>query len=118
MRHVSLETDQAGYDVSAPRLAGSPRLLEVKATGNTVADNVEVYLSRNEARTGLRLPDWFLVVCSVDDVERRTGEVLGWIDAAELEDRFPRDVEFGRWESAAIEIRTAELVPGLPPVSG
>lgn len=118
VRHVSLETDQAGYDVSAPRLAGSPRLFEVKATGREVATSVEVHLTRNEARTGLRLPGWSLVVCWVDDVQRRTGEVLGWIDAAKLEERFPRDVHFGRWESAAIEIQLAELVPGIPAAAG
>ncbi len=32
VRRVSLLSDQLGYDVNAPRVAGPPRLLEVKAT--------------------------------------------------------------------------------------
>lgn len=118
VRHVSLETDQAGYDVSAPRVAGRARLLEVKATSAPVGDVIEVHLSRNEAEVGLRFPDWALVVCSVDDTEHRTGDVLGWISAGVLADRFPHDGERGRWESAAIEIAATELLPGLPTATG
>ena len=76
VRHLSLESDQLGYDVSAPRIGGPSRLIEVKAT-TVPAETIAVYLSRNEAETGLRYPDWSLVVCSVTDAGgAREGEIV------------------------------------------
>lgn len=114
VRHVSLETDQAGYDVSAPRVAGPARLFEVKATSAPAADPVVVHLSRNEAETGLRYADWTLVVCAVDDTDRRTGSIVGWTAAGLLGPSLPADRVGGRWESAAVEVPLASLSPGLP----
>lgn len=117
VRHVSLETDQAGYDVSAPRIMGSTRLLEVKAT-STIAEELVVYLSRNEAETGLRLEAWALVVCRVTDIERREGQIVGWCPALELATAFPIDTPNGRWEAVAIKIAVDDLMPGLPSAVG
>ena len=113
VRHVSLETDQAGYDVSAPRIGGSARLIEVKAVG-APGETVTVHVSRNEAETGARYEEWALVVCAVGDVSARAGEVVGWCPARALAGSLPADATTGRWESAAIELQIAALVPGLP----
>jgi hypothetical protein len=114
VRQLSLETDQAGYDISAPRVGGSKRLLEVKAT--TAKDHrVSIYLSRNEADTGQRYESqWALVVCRVLDVKEKQGELLGWLPVGSLRSFFPLDTGRGRWESAELEINVAELFPGLP----
>lgn len=118
VRHVSLETDQAGYDVSAPRTTGAPRLLEVKATGAIAPhEAVRIYLSRNEAETGNRFAFWSLVVCSVTETKARTGEIVGWCDHDLLTPRLPVDSSYGRWESASLEIPVSQLVPGIPPAT-
>ena len=66
VRRVSLLSDQLGYDVSAPRVSGRPRLLEVKATtAELVGPSVNAHLSRNEADTGAALADWALVICAI-----------------------------------------------------
>lgn len=115
VRQLSLETDQAGYDISAPRIGGSKRLLEVKATTAKDQDRVSIYLSRNEADTGQRYESqWALVVCRVFDVDEKRGELLGWLPVGSLRSFFPLDTDRGRWESAELEINVAELFPGLP----
>ncbi|MFN8215215.1 MAG: DUF3883 domain-containing protein [Solirubrobacterales bacterium] len=116
VRRVSLDSDALGYDISAPRLVGEPRLLEVKAT--TGGDQpTRIHLSRNEARVGATYPDWSLVVCSVPDPMERVGEIRGWCHAASFQARLPSDAEGGRWESAELEIWPAELLPNLPPAT-
>jgi hypothetical protein len=116
VRRVSLESDALGYDISAPRLIGRPRMLEVKAT-TRAEDPLRIHISRNEARTGARYPEWSLVVCHVDDVEARTGELQGWCAATTFSIRLPRDPDGGRWEQAEVEIRPVELMPDLPPAT-
>lgn len=113
VRHVSLESDQAGYDISAPRVAGTRRLLEVKATTN-VGDAILFHLSRNEAEVGLRFREWSLVICHVTDVGRRAAQIVGWCTAQHLEPSFPADSTGGRWEAAAMTVTIADLIPGLP----
>jgi hypothetical protein len=115
VRHLSLESDQLGYDVSAPRVTGTTRLIEVKATTALVDDVVSIHLSRNEAETGLRYRDWALVVCLVTERERREGEIVGWQSAAALASALPVDSEGGRWEVANLTIDVSKLLPGLPP---
>jgi hypothetical protein len=115
VRRVSLLSDQIGYDVSAPRIGGTPRLLEVKATAaGRLKASVLVHLSRNEADVGASFPTWALVVCVVDDVNHRRGHVLGWCAAAALDGLLPRDGSYGRWEQAAVEVPIKSLLPGLP----
>lgn len=115
VRHLSLESDQLGYDISAPRIVGDRRLLEVKSTATQSDDELTVYVSRNEAETGLRnRDDWALVVCLVSDTAMREGEILGWLPASVLAQQFPHDAVNGRWESAAITIEPQTLIPGLP----
>lgn len=113
VRHVSLETDQAGYDVSAPRISGGQRLLEVKAT--TAREHmITIHLSRNEAETGARYESWALVVCAITSVERREGEIIGWCTVQAIADSLPIDTAGGRWEGAVIELAIPSLTPGLP----
>jgi hypothetical protein len=112
---VSLISDQLGYDITAPRVSGPKRLLEVKATtgGETP---LRIYLSRNEADTGIAFPDWALVVCVVDEVEQRSGHVVGWCTAGTLAPLLPVDSPAARWEQAAIALPDDFLRPGLPGV--
>lgn len=115
VRQLSLETDQAGYDISAPRISGPKRLLEVKATTAKDEDRVSIYLSRNEADTGQRYESqWALVICQVLNVEEKRGKVLGWLPVSSLRSFFPLDTGRGQWESAELEINLAELFPGMP----
>jgi len=112
---LSLESDQLGYDVSAPRVVGANRLIEVKATTALHDETVSVHLSRNEAETGLRYRDWALVVCLVTDSVRREGEIVGWQMATALAPALPVDSTAGRWEVATLLMNVADLLPGLPP---
>lgn len=112
VRRMSLISDQLGYDVAAPRVAGYPRLLEVKSTAAT--SGALVFLSRAEADAGSRLSDWALVVCAVRDVLNRTGEVIGWCQRADIDDLLPGDTPGSRWQSVAIELERLDLQPGLP----
>jgi len=117
VRRVSLLSDQLGYDISAPRVAGSARLLEVKATAaHAAVGSLEIHLSRNEADTGATLPDWALVACLVDNVDQRLGHIIGWCAANALADLLPLDGVASRWDQASIELPLARLSPGLPGV--
>ena len=117
VRRVSLLSDQLGYDISAPRIDGPARLLEVKATTGDLADaGVLIHLSRNEADTGLLFGSWALVVCVVDDLEQRGARVVGWCAAPALRDLLPLDGATGRWEQAAVELPLDRLRRGLPGV--
>lgn len=112
VRRVSLVSDQLGYDVVAPRIGAPPRLLEVKAT--TATSEALAFLSRAEADAGSRFGDWALVVCSVQDITSRTGEIIGWCQRADVEHLLPTDKPGSRWQSVAIELERLALQPGLP----
>lgn len=115
VRRVSRESDQLGYDVSAPRISGTRRLLEVKATMATATSSHGVHLTRNEAEVGTRYPhDWALVICRITNVEAEAGEIVGWCQRAVLDDLLPHDVAAGRWEQSWIEIPAGAFTPGLP----
>jgi Domain of unknown function (DUF3883) len=114
VRHLSLESDQLGYDITAPRIGGAERLIEVKAVTKIESKTVTVHLSRHEAEVGLRYRDWALVLCLVTDLERRDGEVVGWQPAAALAPALPVDARGGRWETVALELPVDRMVPGLP----
>jgi hypothetical protein len=115
VRRVSLTSDQLGYDVSAPRLGGTTRLLEVKTTTATrVSSTVALHLTRGEAQAGLRLRDWALVVCAVENIERREGRIVGWCPHDALAEALPRDTPTGHWEQARIDLEVTQLMPALP----
>lgn len=117
VRRVSLESDQLGYDVSAPRIAGNRRLLEVKGTTRP-SEVLQVHLSRNEAKTGGKFPeDWALVVCAVADVGTADGEILGWCSHSQVAPLLPEDGTSSRWEQALIALPVELLTPGLPRVA-
>ena len=52
-RRVSLISDQLGYDIVAPSVAGGGWRIEVKTT-RTSAVLAKIILTRNEARVGLK----------------------------------------------------------------
>jgi hypothetical protein len=115
VRRVSLTSDQLGYDVTAPRVGGPPRLLEVKTTTVAhISSTAVIHLSRGEAHTGQRLADWALVICAVDDVQRRKGQIVGWCAHDAIADALPHDTTTGRWEQAHLELCVGHLLPGLP----
>jgi Domain of unknown function (DUF3883) len=117
VRRVSMLSDQLGYDITAPRVVGPARLLEVKATtSNAVHNSLTIHLSRNEADTGATFPDWALVVCVVDNVDQRLGRIIGWCPANVLGDLLPHDGVVGRWDQASVEVPVERLLPGLPGV--
>jgi hypothetical protein len=113
-RRVSLLSDLLGYDISAPRISGPNRLLEVKSTTQEPSGSVTFYVSRNEIESGAKLRDWFLVVCKVDDLKAQLGKILGWCTIDDLEDLLPQDVPLGSWEQAHITLPLTRLTPGLP----
>jgi hypothetical protein len=117
VRRVSLLSDQLGYDINAPRVTGAPRLLEVKAsTAPATNRSAVVHLTRNEADTGAALADWALVVCVVDDVEQRSGRIVGWCAGGVLVDLVPLDGTCSRWDHATVDVPVERLSPGLPSV--
>ena len=90
-------------------------MLEVKTTTTAnVGATAAIHLSRSEARTGQRLADWALVICAVNDVERRQGRIVGWCPHDAIADALPHDTTTGRWEQARLELCVASLIPGLP----
>ena len=109
---ISALSDQLGYDVTAPSLAGTRRL-EVKTT-RAQASAVEVFLSRNEVETGLRDPDWALVICRIDESD--TIWNVAWCRADTLRVLLPVDPAVGgRWEVVKVTLSDAAVVPGVPP---
>ena len=115
VRHLSLESDQLGYDIAAPRVVGSDRLIEVKATTALDDGTASIHLSRNEAEVGIRYRDWALVLCRVTDQMHREAEIVGWQMASALASAFPVDSPGGRWESVNLVVNAADMLPGLPP---
>jgi len=113
--HVSLISDQLGYDVKAPDGIGGTHRLEVK-TCSTRGAEFTIFLSRNEAATGARDPSWRIVVCRQVD---GSAEVVGWIPFDAVAPRLPEDPPGGgQWESTRLSLQLGELAPGLPLLSG
>lgn len=112
VRRVSLESDQLGYDITAPRQDGSTRRIECKGA-RSQGEAATVFLSRGELERGRVDPDWFLVVCRVD----ATGVAWleGWCAAQRLETLLPVDQdESARWSSVEIQLAPGVLHSGLP----
>ena len=112
--HVSLISDQLGYDIVAPNISGENRRLEVKST-RAIGANGRFYISRNEFEVGLRDPNWFLVLVKVGE----PNELLGWIEAPAIVGCSPTDtcdeaIGNGRWEVAKMTIPSSAIQRGLP----
>jgi Domain of unknown function (DUF3883) len=115
VRRVSLVSDELGYDVTAPRIDGSMRRLEVKAT-RSASGNVNVVVTRNELTVGLSDPDWFLVLVRVDREGKH--EVIGYSAGGDLEPLLPADRHGrGRWQAARLRLAVSAMEPGLPSAS-
>ena len=114
VRQVSLLSDQLGYDVVGPRVAGPRRLLEVKATTAPATDRWALHLSRNEFETGITYRDWALVVVQITDLPTGEGAVIGWCPAQDLTGLTPSDSPDGRWEVSEIKVPQRLLMAGLP----
>lgn len=113
VRQVSTVSDELGYDVTAPRLDGAIRRMEVKTT-RLAGSAITMFLSRNEAAVGAADPLWSLVICELQDTG--AAAVVGWIPAAAVTDVLPINPHpNGAWESARVRIQTAALTAGLPP---
>ena len=115
VRHVSIESDQLGYDVWAPKLTGDPRLIEVKTT--TVrgeSESIEVTISRNEYDTGVTRPNWVLLICEVASSTDRSLRRLRWCPGSALLPFAPVDSSSSKWASAHFRIPADLLRDGLP----
>jgi hypothetical protein len=109
--HVSLISDQLGYDIKAPDGHGGVHRLEVKTCSTSAGDFV-IYLSRNEADTGKRDPTWHVVICRYSDGH---AEVIGWVPFVSLAPRLPADpASGGQWVTAQLRFELREITPGLP----
>lgn len=116
VRRLSLRSDQLGYDVTAPRVNGKNRLLEVKAARDISSGTATVFLTRNEMDVGLRYDEWSLVVCQVTDVAAREGSVIGWCARHTLSNLLPIDIAGGaKWETCELDLPIKSLMLGLPP---
>ena len=118
IRHVSLISDQLGYDIVTPSVTGEPRRLEIKSSIASGTVN-RFFISRNELRVGLSDPNWFLVLVRVGEPD----ELLGWIEASTILRYAPSDaledhLGAGKWEVAKIAISPDSLKQGLPLVDG
>jgi uncharacterized protein DUF3883 len=117
VRQVSLDSDALGYDISAPRVVGARRLLEVKTALRRESEAIETFtfhISRNEAKFGKRTADWALVAAEVTNTERREGSVIGWCGGNDISQYLPTDSSAGRWEQAEITLPLALFSPGIP----
>jgi hypothetical protein len=111
-RRVSLISDQLGYDIIAPSVAGGAWRIEVKTT-RTSTVFARVIVTRNEARIGLKDVGWVLVVCLLK--ADGSHEIAGWCRAQAFAELLPVDPpENGGWMSASIFLHTDSLHQGLP----
>lgn len=111
VQQVSLLDDGLGYDVLAPAIAGSPRLMEVKTSSRKSTGTFDFYLTRNEFDVGRRHhATWSLVAC---EWSAGRAALLGWCRAAVLTTYLPADAN-GRWTEAAVGLPRSLLTPGVP----
>jgi hypothetical protein len=112
VRHVSLISDQLGYDVVTPRVSGDVLRLEVKTTRRATSQQTRVFISRNEAKVALRDSAWRLVVCR--DSGEGQFDFVGWCRGSALSALLPKDAPRGRWESAVLTLGAGCLEKGFP----
>jgi hypothetical protein len=117
VRHVSLESDQLGWDVFAS-FRGATKHLEVKTTTSNA--RLRVYLTKQEYQVSLGDPAWMLMVALISD----EGQLICYahVDSSAISSAVPVDSgTHGRWESCSIDLSPEHLTPGAPlplPCSG
>lgn len=112
VRRVSLESDELGYDITAPSLGGGVRRIEAKGT-RASGPAYPLYLTRNEAEVGLHDEAWSLVVCVVDADDDT--QVIGWATGERLQPLLPRDTDpAGYWTTTHLTVTDTVLDEGLP----
>ena len=114
VNQLSLEDDSLGDDISAPRIGGGQRHVEVKATLGD-HDPATVHLTHREADVGVADRDWFMVLCTEVDIEQRSASIAGYCTAGAFTSALPTDNLGGRWTAAEIRILRHQLADGLPP---
>ena len=113
VHRVSLESDQLGYDVTSPDVAGRRHRLEVKTTSSASFGQVEFFLSRNEAIVGERDPAWSLIAVRRDHDD--TLNIIGWCRGIHLVPLLPKDLSArGRWATVRLSVPATDFTPGLP----
>lgn len=112
VRRVSLISDELGYDVTAPRLDGTSRRVEVKTT-RAAGALIPVVLTRTEATVGISDSSWYLLIVRLDGDEQ--GRIVGWIDGEQIGPLLPVDQHSeARWETARLRLPAAVVTTGLP----
>lgn len=112
---VSLLDDTLGYDITAPNIDGTARLLEVKSGSRHNNATTRFYLSRNEYRVGAdRREAWAMVACHLNLDDGGGSPKFSWCRASTIAPYLPQDAG-GRWEQALVEMPGHLLNPGLPP---
>jgi hypothetical protein len=108
--HISLDHDGWGYDIAFRDEAGREWHLEVKSTPRR--GRLVVHLSRQEHDVAGTDRNWRLIVVGLDDNEQI--QALATAKHSELLQRSPRDIDRrSRWQSARVDLRGADLEPGL-----
>lgn len=113
--HASKVSDQLGYDIRTPTLAGGVLRLEVKRDGSS-GPGRRFLLSRNEWQVATRDPDWRLVLCVTEDGGKP--RIEGWLGGSALAGSMPLDSERAKWQSAEVRLPDVAFNPGLPNLSG
>ncbi len=105
---VSAVSDELGYDIVSPNLAGGLVRIEVKTSASR---RTGFFLSRNEADTALQDQGWALVLCcaKIDG----SVEIAGWCGGDVLGPMLPTDAG-GRWVTARVSLPDSAINPGLP----
>ena len=113
IKHISLQDDSAGFDISAPSIYNTDCqcLLEVK-TSCRPGHEFRFYISRNEARVARNNENWKLVAVVREATRYR---ILGHLRYADFSRALPVDSSLhGKWESASIVVPVASIDPRLP----
>ena len=107
--HVSMISDQLGYDIVSPTVDGRRVRIEVKSTGSFT--DYAVYISRLEARMGHADEDWRLVFCRnrPDDTH-----IVGHCSFSAIAPQLPYDRPPGQWSSTRLQLGVLSLQPGVP----
>lgn len=107
--HVSMISDQLGYDIVSPTVDGRRVRIEVKSTGSLT--DYAVYISRLEAQMGHADEDWRLVFCRN---RRDETHIVGHCGFSAIAPQLPCDRPPGQWSSTKLQLGILSLQPGIP----